>query len=120
LKPLAATYPEARVIGMDFAGEMLGRARRQRHKWRRFDCVAGRAEALPFGPESLDLVFSNLALQWCVDPAKVFADVHDVLKGRSLFLFTTLGPDTLRELRAAWAEVDDGVHVHEFVDMHNI
>lgn len=120
LTPLAEHYPEARVIGVDFALPMLARARRRRRRLRRFGCVATRAEALPFAANSFDLVFSNFMLQWSSDPGKTLADMQAILAGRCLLLFTTLGPDTLRELRAAWAEVDEQPHVNDFTDMHDI
>src|SRR5690625_5205567 len=94
LKPLAEHYPEARVIGADFALPMLALARRRRRRLRRFECVAARAEALPFAPNSFDLVFSNFMLQWSGDPEQTLADMQTILAGRSLLLFTTLGPDT--------------------------
>jgi malonyl-CoA O-methyltransferase len=119
LKPLAERYPEARVIGADFALPMLARARHRRRRLRRFECVATWAEALPFAPNSFDLVFSNFMLQWS-DPEKTLADLQTILAGRSLLLFTTLGPDTLRELRAAWAEADEQPRVNDFTDMHDI
>lgn len=120
LKPLSERYPRARTVGLDFALPMLARARKRRHRLRRFECVAARAEALPFSHDSFDLVFSNMMLQWCMTPEQTLGDIQRMLRGRSLFLFSTLGPDTLRELRAAWAEVDDYTHVNEFADMHNI
>jgi len=70
--------------------------------------------------ESFDIVFSNLMLPWCDDIDAVFAEVARVLAPRGLFTFTTLGPDTLMELRAAWRAVDDSEHVHPFTDMHDL
>jgi malonyl-CoA O-methyltransferase len=68
----------------------------------------------------VDLVFSNLTYQWCNDLDRSFAEVKRILRTNGLFLFTTLGPDTLKELRASWAAVDDAVHVNTFFDMHDI
>ena len=67
----------------------------------------------------VELVFSNLALQWC-EPARVFAEAARALTADGLILFSTFGPDTLRELRAAFAEVDGAPHVNRFVDMHDL
>jgi malonyl-CoA O-methyltransferase len=58
-------------------------------------------------------------LQWC-DPDAAFAEFRRVLTPHGLLTLTTFGPDTLRELRAAWAEVDPYSHVHSFIDMHDL
>ena len=81
--------------------------------------VIASAEKLALGQESVPLVLSNLLLHWC-NVGAVFFEVARVLEVGGTFLFSTLGPDTLMELRAAWAEVDDYPHVHEFIDMHNL
>jgi malonyl-CoA O-methyltransferase len=81
--------------------------------------VIAAAEKLALGQESVPLVLSNLLLHWC-DVGTAFFEVARVLEVGGTFLFSTLGPDTLMELRAAWAEVDDYPHVHEFIDMHNL
>ena len=77
------------------------------------------AEALPLASESIDLALSNLALQWC-DPERVAGETSRVLRAKGLFMFTTFGPDTLKELRAAFKAVDDAPHVNTFPDMHDI
>ncbi|MCG6871379.1 MAG: malonyl-ACP O-methyltransferase BioC [Gammaproteobacteria bacterium] len=81
--------------------------------------VAGDAQRLPFAAASFDLVFSSLMLQWC-EPQIAFPEFHRVLAPGGLLMFTSFGPDTLRELRAAWRAVDAGVHVHDFLDMHHL
>ena len=118
---LKRRYPNARVVAVDLAVAML-RASGRRAWWRRagdFDRVCGDLERLPFADASVDLLFSNLALPWC-DPDRALAEARRVLAPRGLLSATTLGPDTLRELRAAWAEVDAGAHVSPFVDMHDL
>jgi malonyl-CoA O-methyltransferase len=75
---------------------------------------------LPLADASVDLVFSNLMLQWCDDLDAAFAEIARVLRPRGLFTFTTLGPDTLVELRDAWRAADAGEHVIPFTDMHDI
>ena len=78
------------------------------------------AQRLPLAGASVDLVVSNLMLQWCepLDPA--FAEVRRVLKPAGFFAFSTFGPATLQELRAAWAAADDLNHVNHFIDVHDV
>lgn len=120
LKPLARRYRKAGLVAADLAYAMLQRAHRRRPRFRHVGFVGATAERLPFTSSCFDLVFSNLTLQWCPDPDAVFREVRRVLGERSLFLFTTFGPDTLRELRAAWSEADGYSHVHDFFDMHDL
>lgn len=119
---LAARYPKARLLSLDLAPGMLQRARSRLNWWqrRRHQYVCADAEALPLADASVDLLFSNLTLQWCADLERTFAEFRRVLRPGGLLLFSTFGPDTLKELRAAWAAVDGGAHVNEFVDMHDI
>jgi malonyl-CoA O-methyltransferase len=85
-----------------------------------FSFVAADAEALPLADASVDLLVSNLALQWCPDLDAAFAEFRRVLRSEGLLMFTTFGPDTLKELRAAWAQLDQRSHVNAFIDMHDI
>ena len=123
VRKLMKRYPRARVLGLDIVEAMVSRARRNSGPWRRligrcgFAC--GDAERLPLAPASVDMIVSNLALQWC-DPHTVFAEAKRVLRPGGLLMFTTFGPDTLRELRDAWRAADDAPHVHAFIDMHDI
>jgi malonyl-CoA O-methyltransferase len=82
--------------------------------------VCGDAESLPLVRDSVDMIFSNLTLQWCNDLDQVFREFRHVLKVNGLLMFSTLGPDTLKELRLSWAEVDEKPHVHAFIDRHDI
>jgi malonyl-CoA O-methyltransferase len=75
---------------------------------------------LPVKPRTAALVWSNMVLQWANDPAAVFGDVLTTLRPGGLFMFSTLGPDSLKELRASFAAVDGHAHVHRFVDMHDL
>jgi len=118
-KALSARYPSARVIAMDLSCHMLQHAARQQRLFRRFARVAADAQQLPLAASSVDLLFSNLMLQWCADPDAVFREVRRALRPGGLLVFTTLGPDTLKELRYAWS-IDAYVHVHRFIDMHDL
>jgi malonyl-CoA O-methyltransferase len=114
---LRRRFPRALVIGVDRSHEMTRRARRAQRFWRRHECLCADACALPLASESADLVFSSLMLQHCDDPALAFAEVQRVLRPGGLLLFSTLGPGTLHELRAAWASADDRPHLRHFPDM---
>lgn len=116
---LASRWPRARVLAVDVSPGMLTQAGRQREA-SRFERVCADAEWLPLPPGSVDLLFCNLVLPWCEDLDAVFTEFVRVLRPRGLATFSTFGPDTLMELRAAWAEADDASHVHPFTDMHDI
>jgi malonyl-CoA O-methyltransferase len=118
-RALIRRYPKAFVIALDSSPRMLHAAGRQQSWLRRFARVCADAERLPLADGSVDLILSNLMLPWC-DPTQVFAEFRRVLAPHGLLTFTTLGPDTLRELRSAWAEVDSRTHVNQFIDMHDI
>ena len=120
-RALGARYRRARVVQCDLAPGMLRSARaREPRLFSRQRFVAGDAEALPFRDGVFDLAFSSLALQWSQDLARAFGEARRVLRSGGLFMFTTLGPDTLRELRRAWAAVSPTPHVNHFLDMHDI
>ncbi|HME38905.1 MAG TPA: malonyl-ACP O-methyltransferase BioC [Steroidobacteraceae bacterium] len=118
-RALKRRYPKALVIALDSSLGMLHAAARQQSWLRRFAPVCADAERLPLLQGSVDLIQSNLMLQWC-NPDAVFAEFRRVLAPRGLLSFTTLGPDTLRELRSAWARVDSASHVNQFIDMHDL
>jgi malonyl-CoA O-methyltransferase len=118
---LSRRYRAARVLALDPAESMLGVARSK--TWRlltRQQFVCAEAESLPLAAECVELVASNAALPWCRDAGRVFAESFRVLKPGGLFMFSTLGPDTLCELRQAFSQVDDRLHVHGFPDMHDL
>lgn len=117
---LARRYRRARVVALDLARAMLARARATAGWFDRSAYVCGDAERLPLRADYFDLVVSNLTLQWC-DPDAVFGEFLRVLRPGGLLMFTSFGPDTLKELRAAWDEGDPGAaHVHHFIDMHDL
>jgi malonyl-CoA O-methyltransferase len=116
---LARRYPKSRVIAIDLSPGMLRAASRRRF-WRLpFARVCADAERLPLADGSVDLILSNFMLQWC-DPQFVFGEFRRVLAPRGFLSFTSLGPDTLQELRAAWQQVDSQQRVQRFLDMHDV
>lgn len=113
-------YRKARLIALDISEKMLQKAARRGGIWRKPSLLCASIEALPLADDSVDLVFSSLSLQWCRDSGRAFAEVLRVLRPGGLFVFSTFGPDTLKELRASWRQVDENVHVNPFADMHDI
>ena len=133
---LAARFPEARVVGFDLAQPMAAAARdrvmRNRSLYQRLvaplfsgkgataSFVCADLNALPFAAVAFDLAWSNLALQWVNDLPHAFVELRRCLRVGGLLTFTTFGPDTLKELRGAFAAADAHPRVSRFVDMHDI
>ncbi|TNE90491.1 malonyl-ACP O-methyltransferase BioC [Porticoccus sp.] len=109
---LAERYSPASLKGIDLAQGMLDYAQQQHG-----DCamwLCDDAESLSLPDQSVDLVFSNLAFQWCERLPQLAAELARVLKPGGAVAFTSLGEQTLYELRNAWATVDGYVHVNRF------
>ena len=120
-RALERMYPRARTILLDISHSMLAYASSKNKRWRsrqRYLCAD--ADALPIASASVDFIFSSLTFQWCNDLDQVFTECRRVLKPEGLLLFSSLGPDTLRELRLAWSEVDGSPHINQFIDMHDV
>ncbi|SDJ40960.1 malonyl-ACP O-methyltransferase [Billgrantia gudaonensis] len=101
---LAERYaPDGHVTGLDLAQGMLAVARRGQGSGRRVSWLCADAGALPLADASHDLVFSNLAIQWCPDLDEVLAELYRILRPGGLALINTLGPGTLAEVAHAWA-----------------
>jgi malonyl-CoA O-methyltransferase len=124
---LAARYPEAELIGLDVAPAMLTAGRTPRAGWQRWLGIGKNAEALrltgdaanlPLKTRSTAIVWSNLLLHWLDNPIPALAEAHRVLEVGGLLMFSTLGPDTLKELRSAFA--DGYAHTQRFADMHDL
>lgn len=115
---LTNLYKHADIIALDLAFNMLEQARSSNNPKQKFVC--GDAETLPLKNNSVDLVFSSLTLQWCENLDNVFAEIQRILKPDGLLMFSTLGPDTLHELRSSWKSADNYNHVNAFMDMHDI
>lgn len=129
-KILASRFSGSRILQLDSALAMLQKSYSKRTLIAStvqrllgkpdFIPVCGDIESLPLGAGSVDLIWSNLAIQWCNELDNVFQEAHRVLESGGLFMFSSFGPDTLKELREAAAADPDHVHVNRFIDMHDI
>jgi len=126
---LEQRYPRSAVIGVDSAWSVLQQARppqsmlaRARRMISGSGAQAACADitALPFAPGSFSMAWSNLALAWAADPMRAFSELRRVLAPGGLLMFSSYGPDTLKELRAAFSRLDVRPHVHRFIDMHDL
>lgn len=123
---LAERYPGAHVLGLDFALPMLRAARssdtwlRRALKRARVDYLCADFAAAPLPAASVDLAWSNLALHCAGDPQPALNELRRVLKVGGLLMFSCYGPDTLKELKSAFAAHDGTPHVHGFTDMHDL
>ena len=117
LPGLRQRYPDAEILMLDFAPAMLWRVPSGATEGPRLICSD--VENLSIAAQSVDLIFSCATPHWC-DFDLALAEFSRVLRPDGLLTFATFGPDTLMELRAAWHNVDDNRHVHDFPDMHNV
>lgn len=116
-------FARAQVVSLDIALGMLEQTRLAQPLIKRLlgtqpNLLCADIEALPLADASVGMVWSNLALQWCNDLDQAFAEFHRVMQPESLLMFSTFGPDTLKELRAS--SQNGHTHVSRFVDMHDI
>jgi len=119
-RALSRQFRRAHIISVDLSHRMLLQAQRKRPRFSRSSFVQANATTLPLAGQSVDLVFANLLLPWVGDPETLFGEVSRVLRNDGLFIFSALGPDSLKELRRAWQGIDRGAHVNRFLDMHDI
>ena len=125
---LKATYKPRDLIYLDFAYDMLKKAEQKNkdHFLKSFSnktlqqFICADMEAIPLSEGSIDMIWSNLSLQWCNHLDQVFTQIGKILKHNGLFIFSTFGPSTLHELRASLASFSKHSHVNQFIDMHDI
>jgi len=125
-RQLGERYPKADIAALDIAIGMLQHARGTSSWWKKLfvgkreNFVCADVEALPVAANSVEMIWSNLALQWCNDLPATFVELQRVLKVEGLLMFSSFGVETLKELRIAFADVDGYSHVNRFTDMHDI
>ena len=129
-RKLLMRYPAARILALDIATAMHAQVRTavlereqsltQNHNRSQIRYVGGDAEKMPFKYSCVELVWSNLMLQWCNDLNRAFAEVYRILQSGGLFMFSTFGPDTLKELRQAFHSADEYRHVNRFTEIRDI
>lgn len=118
---LKQRYKKSEVVSLDLAHGMLKKARSRKKFWQvKPGYLCADVEALPLLDNSFDLIFSNFMLQWCESVDAAFKEFQRVLKPGGLLLFTTLGPDTLLELKKSWLAVEEKPRVNQFLDMHDV
>ncbi len=135
LQQLRARYVDANLVGLDISTTMLARARTKLPAPTWLDRMSSRLmpkpaastgfvcadmERLPLKSHSVNLLWSSLALQWANDLEATLRDFYRTLAPGGLLMFATFGPDTLKELRNAFAHIDDAPHVNRFADLHDI
>jgi malonyl-CoA O-methyltransferase len=125
-RQLGERYPKADITSLDIAIGMLQVSRGTSNWWKKLfntsreNYLCADVESLPVATNSVEMVWSNLALQWCNDLPETFVELNRILKTEGLLMFSTFGVDTLHELRIAFDGVDGYNHVNRFADMHDI
>ncbi|KTC89394.1 malonyl-ACP O-methyltransferase BioC [Fluoribacter dumoffii] len=117
---LTRIYPKAQVIGLDLAKFMLIQAQKKQSWRRKWPLVAADMRSMPFATGTFDLVFANQVIHWGGSLNLIFRELNRIMKPHGCLMFTTLGPDTFKELKQAWSGVNPYAHVNEFADMHDV
>jgi malonyl-CoA O-methyltransferase len=120
IRALRKQYKKSNILALDMADEMLLCAKKQYGLLDRKWMVNADMEQLPLQAGCVDLLFSNLALQWSNDLAQTLAEFKRVGNQGGLLMFTTFGVNTLKELRESFYQIDPSPRVHQFMDMHEI
>ena len=121
-RALAGRFRQASVVALDWAPAMLAMAGEgvAIDESGGLQRLCADMHTLPLAGRSVDMIFSNLALQWSYDLPAIFSGFRRVMKPDAMLVFTCFGPDTLYELKQAWRAGDDFPHVNDHPDMHDI
>lgn len=77
--------------------------------------VNANALNMPLDTSSIDIIISNLMLQWPPDKQTVFHEMGRILKPHGKVIFTTLIEPSLSELSSSWSQIDDKQHTLKFL-----
>jgi malonyl-CoA O-methyltransferase len=119
-KMLRKRYPKACIVGLDIAQMMLKQAKKSQTYFKSWSLVQADMLSMPFPSGLFDLVFANQAIHWGMPLGGMMRELNRVMNAKGCLMFTTLGPDTFRELRDAWATVNEYAHTNAFKDMHEL
>lgn len=118
-RELSLLYPKAQIVSLDLAPAMLMQAKKKQGWLRKWPLVAADMHKMPFISGSFDLVFANQVIHWAESLPQVLRELNRVMNVNGCLMFTTLGPDTFKELKTAWSE-HSSAHANEFTDMHDV
>lgn len=119
-KQLKQRYPKAQIIGLDFASMMLKQAYNSQTLLKKWSLIQADMMKMPFPSGLFDLIFVNQAIHWANPLPDAMREISRVMKADGCLMLSTLGPDTFRELREAWATVHHYSHTNAFMDMHDL
>lgn len=117
---LKKQYPQAEIIGLDLAHSMLLESKKKQGWLRKWPLVNGDMTELPFADGLFDLVFANQVIHWSQPVVSVVRELNRVMNINGCLMFSTLGPDTFKELKIAWLAADNYAHINKYMDMHDV
>lgn len=117
---LRQLFPKAHIVGLDLAQGMLHEAKKKQGWRRKWSLVAADMVSMPFASGTFDLIFANQVVHWGRSLPTVFSELNRIMSLNACLMFTSLGPDTFKELRTSWLGANEFAHVNEFADMHDV
>lgn len=117
---LKSKYPKATIISFDIALNMLMHTKKKQSWRKKWPLICGDMHALPFRTGSFDLIFASQVIHWAIEIPSLFRELNRIMSPNGCIMFSTLGPDTFKELRYAFSNVDTYSHTNEFMDLHHL